>query len=592
MKTKQIMVCGLITVVLALVFTACPPEPHTHDWGNWVVTTPATATTPGEETRTCNTCGEKVTRPIPATGNPTHTHTYSTTWSNDATEHWHECTANDGAKSDVANHSGNPCTVCGYNDPAHTHSYSTTWSKDATQHWHECTCGDKTDIANHTGDPCTVCGYTDPEPAHVHDWGAGETTPATTHTEGQETEKCTTCGAIRVTKTLAKLPTEFPIPSGEYTVIIKDGRTNPSQTPLDTAIIAKFVELLEAVVNNYNYQNIAPRGLTIVLRDDVTFETYDPAPSNWNKLDVNFTFASTGNLNGTLNRALFTNRLGDMIDLPNLNDPNYTSENGLFYNKEKTTLIGAEPTITSVTIPAGVTSIQRRAFQGCTSLTSVTIPSSVTTIGEYVFNGCTSLTSVTISANVTTIDDRAFNRCISLASITIPASVTTIGRWAFYGCTSLASITIPSSVTYIGMDAFWGCTSLTSVTIPANVNIGLTSSSVFRNCTSLSSVTISEGVTKIGWGWFYDCTSLASITIPTSVTTIDTYAFWGCTSLTSITIPANVTTINNSVFYSWTNSQTIHVPFANDNETPAEWHANWKQNCNAVIKYWNGTTWE
>ena len=47
----------------------------------------------------------------------THTHSYSTTWSSNATQHWHECTANDGAKTDLANHTGNPCTVCGYSTP-------------------------------------------------------------------------------------------------------------------------------------------------------------------------------------------------------------------------------------------------------------------------------------------------------------------------------------------------------------------------------------------------------------------------------------------------------------------------------------------
>jgi hypothetical protein len=43
----------------------------------------------------------------------------------------------------------------------HTHSYSATWSKNATQHWKECSCGDKTQIANHTfsGDICSVCSY-------------------------------------------------------------------------------------------------------------------------------------------------------------------------------------------------------------------------------------------------------------------------------------------------------------------------------------------------------------------------------------------------------------------------------------------------
>jgi len=41
----------------------------------------------------------------------------------------------------------------------HSHSYNDTWSKDATQHWKECSCGDKTQVANHTGNLCGVCGY-------------------------------------------------------------------------------------------------------------------------------------------------------------------------------------------------------------------------------------------------------------------------------------------------------------------------------------------------------------------------------------------------------------------------------------------------
>ena len=45
------------------------------------------------------------------------------------------------------------------NGETHTHSYSETWSKDSTQHWKECSCGDKTQITNHTGNPCVVCSY-------------------------------------------------------------------------------------------------------------------------------------------------------------------------------------------------------------------------------------------------------------------------------------------------------------------------------------------------------------------------------------------------------------------------------------------------
>ena len=41
---------------------------HTHAFGEWTVTTPATCTKDGVETRTCSACGETETRAIPATG--------------------------------------------------------------------------------------------------------------------------------------------------------------------------------------------------------------------------------------------------------------------------------------------------------------------------------------------------------------------------------------------------------------------------------------------------------------------------------------------------------------------------------------------
>ena len=44
-------------------------DPNAHDWGAWTVTTPATCTTKGVETRYCNNNSDHVqTRPIPATG--------------------------------------------------------------------------------------------------------------------------------------------------------------------------------------------------------------------------------------------------------------------------------------------------------------------------------------------------------------------------------------------------------------------------------------------------------------------------------------------------------------------------------------------
>ena len=103
------------------------------------------------------------------------------------------------------------------------------------------------------------------------------------------------------------------------------------------------------------------------------------------------------------------------------------------------------------------------AFSGCTSLTSITIPDGVTEIGGGVFGYCRSLTSITIPDSVTSIGSGAFSGCASLESITIPDGVTSIRNYAFYGCTSLESITIPDSVTSIGDEAFSYCTSLKTV---------------------------------------------------------------------------------------------------------------------------------
>ena len=92
-------------------------------------------------------------------------------------------------------------------------------------------------------------------------------------------------------------------------------------------------------------------------------------------------------------------------------NPNFSSGDGVLYDKDKTTLIAypVGKTESSFEIPSSVTTIGGFAFGGCTSLASVAIPSSVTTIGEGAFSDCTSLASVAIGDGVTTIGDYAFD---------------------------------------------------------------------------------------------------------------------------------------------------------------------------------------
>ena len=199
-------------------------EEAAHTAGEWIIDTPATATTSGSKHKECTVCGYTMaTETIPATGGGEHTHSYGSEWKNDADNHWHECSCGD--KKDTAAHTAGEwiidtpatattsgtkhkeCTVCGYTMttetiPAtgggeHTHDYSSDWKSDSINHWKECSCGDKADVAAHSfkwvvdkeatatkkgskHEECKVCGYQRPA---VEIPATGSTTKPTDPTE-------------------------------------------------------------------------------------------------------------------------------------------------------------------------------------------------------------------------------------------------------------------------------------------------------------------------------------------------------------------------------------------------------------------------
>jgi hypothetical protein len=207
--------------------------------------------------------------------------------------------------------------------------------------------------------------------------------------------------------------------------------------------------------------------------------------------------------------------------------------------------------IVDLIIPSKVTTINKEAFKGCTSITSVTIPNSVTNIGYESFLDCSSLTSATIGDNKndvasTIIGDRAFYNCGGLESVTIGNNVKQIESNAFEYCTSLASITIPNSVESIGTHVFLGCTNLSSVKL--SENISSIEWSTFNGCTSLESITIPNTVESIGDAAFQGCINLTSIILPSNLSYIGWHTFDGCSKFTSITIPDRVTIIEQGTF--------------------------------------------
>ena len=234
--------------------------------------------------------------------------------------------------------------------------------------------------------------------------------------------------------------------------------------------------------------------------------------------------------------------------------------------------------LTSLTLPAGITSIGDNAFWDCNGLkevrfcingnldtyltkghpyiyvyscgikyyindkeiTSIEIPSNVTTLGDCDFQGCSGLTSLTLSAGITKIGDDAFNDCSGLKEVRFcindnldtyltkghPYIDVDCGIKYYINDKEITSIEIPSNVTTLGDCVFQGFSGLTSLDLPAGITeIG---SSAFQDCSGLTSLTLPAGITKIGAGTFSGCSGLTSIYVyAEKVPRIDSYAFAG-----------------------------------------------------------------
>ena len=165
--------------------------------------------------------------------------------------------------------------------------------------------------------------------------------------------------------------------------------------------------------------------------------------------------------------------------------------------------------LTSLNLPAGITSIGSRAFYGCSGLTSLNLPADITYIGLYAFYGCSGLTSLTIPTGVSIINEYAFYDCSSLTRLDLPSSIREIYHSAFMNCRNLTSLTIPSNVTYISSRAFSGCSSLKNITLPTRI-FG-TGDNAFYGCSNLNSLTLSYELREINEYAFCDCNGLTSI---------------------------------------------------------------------------------
>ena len=288
------------------------------------------------------------------------------------------------------------------------------------------------------------------------------------------------------------------------------------------------------------------------------------------------------------------------------NNPNYSSINGVLYNKDKTILVFCPKSTESIVIPSSVERIESYAFYGCSSLTDVSIPTSVTSIGDAAFCNMFSLEDIvvpdsvkTIGSNNWPIDDFATTiiscyegsaahtyaveneipyillniggTCGDNATWSYSDGVLTIsgtGKIADYSsreerpwnnyASSIHTVIVESGITHIGQYCFEGFSSLSSVSLPDSVTY--MAYRAFADCDNLQSILLPSSLTSLGGACFCDCSGMESIEIPDSVTFVGYFTFYACDSLRSVKLSTGLDKLSYGMFGNCPQLESIVIP--------------------------------
>ncbi|MDE7453841.1 MAG: leucine-rich repeat protein, partial [Clostridia bacterium] len=217
--------------------------------------------------------------------------------------------------------------------------------------------------------------------------------------------------------------------------------------------------------------------------------------------------------------------------------------------------------VKKVIIPKTVTTIDKRAFTGCTNLkevyfiqeTAKEIPdANLTSIMRFAFEGCVNLEKLDLSnCKTITVDRSAFEGCVKLSEIVSMDNIGTMLSRAFAGCTSLTDVDI-TGLHVAGASVFEGCTALKNVTTGFYTAIGV---NMFNGCNAIKEITLNAKTVEASA--FANCKGLNKVTFgkPENGEKVsDTYiigahAFDGCTGLTAVDFNGNkVTEIGDMAF--------------------------------------------
>ena len=319
---------------------------------------------------------------------PEHVHNWAATWTNNATHHWHECTAegcpitSDSTKAGYGVHiydsaADTTCNGCGYirtvTPVEHTHRWSTVWAYNETHHWHECSAAGcpitnnsaKAEYGAHVYDDakdttCNICGYninqTDASYIAISSSANGTITPSTRNAKpgervslyvypdaGYKLDSITVRDIRGRTITLRSLGDNaysFTMPNVRVTVdavFAKIEANTPTSTPAD----------------NEPFTGLGTPGISGIVLNPAVMPFRDVKSTDWfyNSVDYvwkHYLMSGVSDAqfapNTTTSRAMIWTILARMNNVrTDINPGNTWYEKGLLWAKEKGVTDGSDP---------------------------------------------------------------------------------------------------------------------------------------------------------------------------------------------------------------------------------------------------------
>lgn len=248
-----------------------------------------------------------------------------------------------------------------------------------------------------------------------------------------------------------------------------------------------------------------------------------------------------------------------------------TSSNPMYYVK-KFYANGSDTEITNLVIPNGTSEIKQYAFYNCQGLTSVTLPASLTSVGTAAFSTCTHIEntnylgtidqwcSITFAGNVS--NPAYFSQQLSIdgveqTDIYLSDELAEIKNYTFYSNAALTSISLKNTTT-IQSNALTNCNADLIVrgeltgTCGTGLNWSLldgvltiskvSGEGIMTNYSDkgapwypyrkpISKIIVEEGVTEVGKYAFQDIPGTLYAYLPSTLTRLEDYAFKNSSNL-------------------------------------------------------------